>query len=163
MERLSCLCGSLFVCSIAIAPWYLVLDLDLCIDQSSLIWKTFKTQNNHVLDKVFFGITSKLFGFLAQEWIDTKQKKWRQLMSHSNTPQWTGSVMEEFLFALITCALRCLITNVKSIFGFIWHKDLVVMVTISASGRQLDWWSRYIQFVVFLYSSHEEVFKQKRS
>ena len=66
MERLSGLCDSLFVCSIAIAPGYLVLDLDLCIDQSSLIWKTFKTQNNHVLDKVFFGITSKLFGFLAQ-------------------------------------------------------------------------------------------------
>ena len=162
MERLSCLCGSLFVCSIAIAPGYLVLDL--CIDQSSLIWKTFKTQNNHELDKVFLASPPNYLVFLLKADLTlNSEKKWRQLMSHSNTPQWTDSVMEEFLFALITCALRCLISNVKSIFGFIWHKDLVVMVTISASGRQLDWWSRYIQFVVVLYSSHEDVFKQKRS
>ena len=77
MKRLSGLCGSLFVCCIAIAPGYLVLDLDLCIDQSSLIWKTFKTQNNHVLDKVFLALPPNYLVFLlkADLTLNTCEKK----------------------------------------------------------------------------------------
>ena len=69
------------MCSIAIAPGYLVLDLDLCIDQSSLIWKTFKTQNNHVLDKVFLALPPKYWVFLlkADLTLNSCQKKMKTI------------------------------------------------------------------------------------